>query len=110
VKITGFQFGAIAVILGGVILLTLFERPTGSYIALITPLLAAVYLDSRTEKQNETLEQQDRKLDQITHQTNGVLTERIEAAVARALEQASRSGQAEPVALPDDEPGPDEPR
>lgn len=89
-KITGFQFGALAVILGGVILLTLFGKPVGSYIALVTPLLAAMYLDGRTEKQNETLEQQDEKLDRISHQTNGVLTERIKTAVAEALEQAGR--------------------
>lgn len=80
-KITGFQFGALAVILGGVILLTLFDKPTGSYIALITPILAAMYLDGRTEKQNE-------KLDQITHQTNGVLTQRINDAVAEGVKNA----------------------
>ena len=87
-KITGFQFGALAVIVGGVILLTLFERPTGSYIALVTPILAAMYLDAKTEKQNETLAQQDTKLDQITHQTNGVLTERINDAVAEGVKKA----------------------
>jgi hypothetical protein len=87
-KITGFQFGALAVIVGGVILLTLFERPTGSYIALVTPILAAMYLDAKTEKQNETLAQQDTKLDQITHQTNGILTERINAAVADGVKAA----------------------
>jgi hypothetical protein len=80
-KITGFQFAALAVILGGVVLLTLFDKPTGSYIALITPILAAMYLDARTEKQNE-------KLDQITHQTNGVLTERINTAVADGVKAA----------------------
>lgn len=89
-KITGFQFGALAVILGGIILLTLFGKPVGSYIALVTPLLAAMYLDGRTEKQNETLEQQDVKLDRISHQTNGILTERIKTAVAEALEQAGQ--------------------
>lgn len=87
-KLTGFQFGALAVIIGGVILLTLFERPTGSYIALVTPLLAAMYLDARTEKQNETLETQNEKLDQITHQTNGILTERINTAVAEGVKAA----------------------
>lgn len=80
-KLTGFQFGALAVIIGGVILLTLFDKPTGSYIALITPILAAMYLDGRTEKQNE-------KLDQITHQTNGVLTQRINDAVAEGVKNA----------------------
>lgn len=80
-KITGFQFAALAVILGGVVMLTLFDKPTGSYIALITPILAAMYLDARTEKQNE-------KLDQITHQTNGVLTERINTAVADGVKAA----------------------
>lgn len=87
-KITGFQFGALAVILGGVVLLTLFGKPTGSYIALITPILAAVYLDVRTEKQNEVLGQQDEKLDQISHQTNGILTQRINDAVAEGVKAA----------------------
>lgn len=90
-KLTGFQFGALAVIVGGVILLTLFERPTGSYIALVTPLLAAMYLDARTEKQNETLETQNKKLDTITHQTNGVLTQRIKDAVGEALTEREGS-------------------
>jgi hypothetical protein len=87
-KITGFQFGALAVIVVGAVLLGLFDRPTGSYIALVTPLLAAMYLDGRTEKQNETLAQQDTKLDQITHQTNGVLTQRINDAVAEGVKAA----------------------
>jgi hypothetical protein len=87
-KITGFQFAALAVIIGGVILLTLFDKPTGSYIALITPILAAMYLDGRTEKQNEALAGQDEKLDQITHQTNGILTERINDAVAEGVKAA----------------------
>lgn len=91
-KISGFQFGALAVILGGVILLTLFERPTGSYIALVTPILAAMYLDAKTEKQNEILGQHDQKLDQITHQTNGILTQRIKDAVGEALAEREDSG------------------
>ncbi|MGW2169153.1 hypothetical protein ACWC1C_01320 [Streptomyces sp. NPDC001705] len=87
-KITGFQLGALAIIVGGVVLLTLFDKPVDNYIALVTPLLAAMYLDARTEKQNETLENQDQKLDQITHQTNGVLTERINTAVAEGVKAA----------------------
>jgi CII-binding regulator of phage lambda lysogenization HflD len=87
-KITGFQFGALAVIIGGVILLTFFDKPTGSYIALITPILAAMYLDGRTEKQNEALATHDQKLDQITHQTNGILTARINDAVAEGVKAA----------------------
>lgn len=87
-KITGFQFGALAVILGGVILLTLFDKPMGSYIALVTPILAAMYLDGRTEKQNEVLEQQHQKLDRITQQTNGELDRRINVAVETAVGQA----------------------
>lgn len=80
-KITGFQFGALAVIIVGVTLLQLFDKPTGSFIALVTPILAAMYLDHRTEKQNE-------KLDVITHQTNGVLTERINDAVSEGVKAA----------------------
>ncbi|MET9385294.1 hypothetical protein ABZY09_30540 [Streptomyces sp. NPDC002928] len=87
-KISGFQFGALAVILGGVVLLTLFQRPTGSYIALVTPILAALYLDAKTEKQNRVLDEQTQQLQQITHQTNGVLTERINTAVAEGVKAA----------------------
>ncbi|MFF6988346.1 hypothetical protein [Streptomyces sp. NPDC010273] len=87
-KITGFQFGALAVIVVGVILLLLFDKPTGSFIALVTPILAAMYLDGRTEAQNETLQAQDQKLDQISEQTNGILTKRINDAVAEGVKAA----------------------
>ncbi|MFJ2650862.1 hypothetical protein ACIO1C_29605 [Streptomyces sp. NPDC087420] len=89
-KITGFQFGALAVIVVGTVALMLFDKPTGSYIALVTPILAAMYLDNKTEKQNVVLDEQDRKLDQITHQTNGILTERIKTAVGEALAERDR--------------------
>ncbi|AXG81138.1 hypothetical protein [Streptomyces paludis] len=86
-KPTGFQLAALIVIIVGVTVLTAFGKPTGTYIALVTPILAAMYLDGRTEAQNQRLEEQDRQLAQITHQTNGILTERITQAVQEALDQ-----------------------
>jgi hypothetical protein len=64
------------------VVLTLKGADTTSFIGLVTPILGAVFiinhLDHRSDKQDEALKT-------ITHQTNGVLTERIEKAVNNAL-------------------------
>ncbi|MFJ2176393.1 hypothetical protein ACIOHE_26320 [Streptomyces sp. NPDC087851] len=86
-KPTGFQLVALIAIVVGVTVLTVLGKPTGTYIALVTPILAAMYLDGRTEAQNQRLEEQTQQLTQITHQTNGVLTQRIKDAVQEALDE-----------------------
>lgn len=83
---TILQLGTAALVIGGFVVLTLKGADTTSFIGLVTPILGAVFiinhLDHRSDKQDQALET-------ITHQTNGVLTERIEQAVQKAL--AARS-------------------
>jgi hypothetical protein len=79
---TILQLGTAALVIAGFVVLTLRGSDTSGFVALVAPILGAVFviqhLDHRSDKQDE-------KLDKITHQTNGVLTERIEKAVNNAL-------------------------
>lgn len=85
---TLLQLGVAALVVGGFVVLTLRGSDTSGFVALVAPILGAVFviqhLDHRSDKQDE-------KLDTITHQTNGVLSERIKTAVQEALE--GRQGQ-----------------
>lgn len=89
---TILQLGTAALVIGGFVALTLKGSDTTSYVALVMPILGAVFvinhLDLRSDKQDEKLAQQDEALAQITHQTNGVLTERINTAVADGVKAA----------------------
>lgn len=93
---TILQLGTAALVIGGFVVLTLKGADTTSFIGLVTPILGAVFiinhLDHRSDKQDE-------KLDKITHQTNGVLTERIEKAVSKALDTRG-SGEGDPAVTP----------
>jgi membrane protein implicated in regulation of membrane protease activity len=84
---TILQLGIAALVVGGFVVLTLKGSDTGSFVALVAPILGAVFvinhLDHRSDKQDE-------KLDTITRQTNGVLDERIKEGVKAAL--AERDG------------------
>lgn len=85
---TILQLGTAALVIGGFVVLTLKGADTGSFVALVAPILGAVFvinhLDHRSDKQDEALAQ-------ITHQTNGVLTERIQEAVKKALDERTQS-------------------
>jgi len=87
---TILQLGVAALVIGGFVVLTLKGSDTSGFVGLVAPILGAVFvinhLDHRSDKQDEALEQ-------ITHQTNGVLTERIQEAVTAAL--AAREDSAE---------------
>lgn len=74
--------------LAGYVVLALRDLATAEYVALVGPVLAAVILKSHLGQQDEHLEKQDKKLDTITHQTNGVLTQRINDAVADGVKAA----------------------
>jgi membrane protein implicated in regulation of membrane protease activity len=86
---TILQLGVAGLVIAGFVVLTLKGSDTSGFVALVAPILAAVFviqhLDVRSDKQDEKLAQQDEALAKITHQTNGVLTERIEKAVNNAL-------------------------
>lgn len=79
---TILQLGTAALVIGGFIVLTLKGSDTSAFVALVAPILGAVFvinhLDHRSDKQDEALKT-------ITHQTNGVLTERIADAVKAAM-------------------------
>lgn len=86
---TILQLGTAALVIGGFVVLTLRGSDTAGFVSLVAPILAAVFviqhLDHRSDRQDEALAQ-------ITHQTNGVLTERIQDAVKKALEERGQSG------------------
>lgn len=81
-KNTILQLGVAALVIGGFVVLTLKHNDTAAYVAMVTPVLAAVFVINHV---NHRSDQQDEALQQITHQTNGVLTERIQEAVRAAL-------------------------
>lgn len=84
------------VCVAGYVPLAILDKATAEYVTLIGPVLAVVILKTHLGHQDEQLTEQDAKLDKITHQTNGVLTERINTAVAEgvkaALSQSEGSG------------------
>lgn len=84
-RTTILQLGVAAVVIAGFVILTLKGSDVSAYIGVVTPILTAVFvinhLDLRSDKQDEALQK-------ITHQTNGVLTERIQTAVAEAVTTA----------------------
>jgi hypothetical protein len=82
-------------IIAGFVVLTLKGAETTAYVGLVSPILAAVFVINHLDHRSD---RQDQALETITHQTNGVLTERIEQAVAKALE--GPSGQAVPPVTP----------
>lgn len=96
-KTTLLQLGIAALVIAGFVALTLKGQDTSAYIGVVTPILTAVFviqhLDVRSDKQDEKLAQQDQALAQITHQTNGVLTERINTAVAEGVKAALADGE-----------------
>jgi hypothetical protein len=77
-----------AICVAGYVPLAILGTPTAEFVTLIGPVLAVIILQGRLGKQDEALDEHGQKLDQITHQTNGVLTERINAAVAEGVKAA----------------------
>lgn len=80
-----FQFGVLALILGGFVMLTLKDKDVTVFVSVVTPILAAVFVVGEVSRRSD---KQDEALAQITHQTNGVLTQRINDAVAEGVKQA----------------------
>lgn len=74
------QLGVFALVVGGFVVLTLKGEDTSTFIGLVSPILAAVFIVNH-------LGQQDKALHRIEKQTNGVLDERIKEGVKKALEE-----------------------
>lgn len=79
---TILQLGIAGLVIGGFVVLTLKGADTTAYVGLVAPILAAVFVINHLDHRSD---RQDQALEQITHQTNGVLTERIKTAVSEAL-------------------------
>lgn len=73
------QLGVFAVSVAGYVVLAIFGEATAEYVALVGPVLGAAFLMTH-------LGRQERVLNEIHENTNGVLDQRIERAVRRALE------------------------
>lgn len=86
-KTTLLQLGIAAMVIGGFVVLMLKGQDVGAYIGVVTPIMTAVFVINHVDTRSDA---QDQALQQITHQTNGVLTERIQDAVKTAL--AEREG------------------
>ena len=84
-KNTILQLGTAGLVIGGFVVLTLEGSDTNGFVALVAPILGAVFV---VQQLNHRSDKQDEKLDKITHQTNGVLTERINTAVADGVKAA----------------------
>lgn len=76
------QLGIFALLAAGLVVLTLKDKGTTEYVSLLGPLAAGLLVVQRVEKRSD---HQDEVLTEIHHNTNGVLTKKIEDAVTRAL-------------------------
>ncbi|KUJ70789.1 hypothetical protein ACZ90_00265 [Streptomyces albus subsp. albus] len=74
------QLGIAALVIGGFVLLALKGADTTGFMALVAPILGAVFVINHLGKQDEVL-------GQIHENTNGVLSKKIKDAVAEALSE-----------------------
>lgn len=72
------QLGVFALMIGAFVVLTLKNVDMSLFVSLFSPILSAVFVVNH-------LSGQDQVLNKISEQTNGVLSKKIEEAVAAAL-------------------------
>lgn len=77
------QLGVFALVVAGFVVLTIKGAETAEYVGLVTPVLAAVFVVNHLSRQDQTI-------NEIHHNTNGVLTQRIKDAVQAALDERDR--------------------
>lgn len=82
---TAVQLTALALVVGGIVALTLKDKDVSVFVSLFSPILSALFVVNH-------LSGQDQVLGQIRENTNGVLTQKIRDAVRAELEQHN-SGQ-----------------
>ena len=80
-----FQLAVFGLVVAGFVVLTLKDKDVTVFVSVVTPILAAVFVVNEVGRRSD---KQDEALAQITHQTNGVLTERINTAVAEGVKAA----------------------
>lgn len=86
------QLGVLLACVAGFVVLSVRGQDTGTFVAFVGPVLAAVFVSAHVTSRSDA---QDAVLAKISHQTNGVLTERIRAAVADALGERTANGTAD---------------
>jgi len=79
-KNTLLQLGALCLVGGGLVVLLLKDKDVTVFVSLFSPVVSALFIVGH-------LGNQDRTLDQIRENTNGVLTQRIKDAVGEALRE-----------------------
>ncbi|MEV7814266.1 hypothetical protein AB0P05_26605 [Streptomyces flaveolus] len=84
---TVLQLGIAGLVIAGFVVLTLKGSDTTGFVALVAPILGAVFVINHLDHRSD---RQDQALERITHQTNGVLDEKIKNGVKAAL--AEREG------------------
>ncbi|MFG3244842.1 hypothetical protein [Streptomyces sp. NPDC048157] len=82
------QLFALVVLVAGFVFLNVRGQDTGTYVAFVGPVVAAIFVASRLDQRTDA---QDEVLAKISHQTNGVLTERIQTAVHAALDDREKN-------------------
>lgn len=82
------QVFVLFVVIAGFVVLSVRGTDTSAYVAFAAPVLGAVFV---TAQLNQRSDAQDEQLAKISHQTNGVLTERIRSAVGDALAERDQS-------------------
>lgn len=88
------QLGVLFACVLGFVVLSVRGEDTTSFVTFVGPVFAGVFVTAHVSSRSDA---QDAVLAKISHQTNGVLTERIQTAVANALDER----EADPT-----EPGP----
>lgn len=79
-KVTYTQVAILAIMVAGIVVLTLENKDVSVYVSLFSPILSALFIVGHLSTQDQTL-------NQIQQNTNGVLTQRIKDAVQEALAQ-----------------------
>ncbi|WP_413114797.1 hypothetical protein ACK1X7_07265 [Streptomyces sp. CY1] len=82
---TVLQLGVAALVIAGFVVLTLKGADTTGFVALVAPVLGAVFVINHLDHRSD---QQDMILQRISEQTNGVLDKRIKDGVRAALDES----------------------
>jgi len=79
-KATLLQLGALGLVAGGLVVLLLKDKDVTVFVSLFSPVVSALFIVGH-------LANQDRVLDKINENTNGVLKQKIKDAVAEAMRE-----------------------
>lgn len=93
--------GIVGLLVAGLVVLLVTGRDTSAFLAVASPVFAAFLVLAGVERNRDASELRHAetvgKLETITHQTNGVLSSRIQAAVTEALTAAGVTAAGAPL-------------